>query len=145
MWKLSESRAAGREVLGVELCRLDCGEGSPRREPHAGTGKRKTLPGPSTQFGRLVGRVVPQLHKGHRNLSSFVIRAANDPARFDVGMGFQDRLDLPGEDIFPPTMSISLIRPVIDRYPSASSCPISPVWNHPSASRTLAVASGMPW
>lgn len=41
----------------------------------------------------------------------------------------------------PPTMIMSLRRPVIRRYPSASLTPMSPVWSQPS--RTFsAVASG---
>ena len=43
----------------------------------------------------------------------------------------------------PPRMMTSEIRSVMERYPSASSTPMSPVWYQPSASNTFAVSDGV--
>src|SRR5467141_2544390 len=54
--------------------------------------------------------------------------------RFSIGCGATN---------LPPAVLIrSFLRSVILRYPSASSSPISPVWNQPSASIASAVAPG---
>jgi len=50
-----------------------------------------------------------------------------------------------GATYLPPEVFIrSFLRSVIDRYPSASSSPMSPVWNQPST-MTSAVCSGSLW
>ena len=47
-----------------------------------------------------------------------------------------------GATFLPPAVTrISFLRSVIDRYPSSSMRPMSPVWNHPSRMHS-AVASG---
>ena len=52
--------------------------------------------------------------------------------RFSIGCG---------AIFFPPAVTMmSFLRSVIRRKPSASTIPMSPVWNHPSWSITSAVA-----
>ncbi len=49
-----------------------------------------------------------------------------------------------GETFLPPAVTISsFFRPVMRRKPSSSSEPMSPVWIHPSASSTSAVAASL--
>ncbi len=49
-----------------------------------------------------------------------------------------------GAAFLPPASTIrSFFRSVIERNPSPSRCPMSPVWNHPSPSIASAVASGL--
>jgi hypothetical protein len=47
-----------------------------------------------------------------------------------------------GKTFSPPMMSISLMRPVMKRWPSASTRPMSPVRKKLSSSITAAVSSG---
>ena len=48
-----------------------------------------------------------------------------------------------GAMLFPPAVTMrSFLRSVMDRKPSASIVPMSPVANQPSARKTSAVASG---
>lgn len=81
----------------------------------------------------------------------FLICNGDDRCLQNPGMGEQYILDFKGNNVFStlclsgvcwariPRMMISLIRPVIERYPSLSIDPSSPViiHNRPSSSRTM--------
>src|SRR5437870_5947993 len=61
----------------------------------------------------------------------------------DERVGLEHVLDVLGAMFMPPAVTMmSFLRSVMKRNPSASSRPMSPVWNHPLGSKTSFVASG---